>query len=65
LAQRDAETRPDAAARAAALPNEQGAQACKRQLLAELERERMARTAAGDIRGVPSRNLGLSNNSVP
>jgi hypothetical protein len=52
LAQRDAERWPEliAAAKAAAAEKEEAAAAHKRQLLAELERERMIRHAAGDTR---------------
>jgi hypothetical protein len=51
LARRDVERQPEiAAARAAAEQKEARAGARKRQLLAELERERMVRHAAGDTR---------------
>jgi hypothetical protein len=52
LAQRDVERWPEiiAEAKAAAAEKEQAAAARKRQLLAELERERMVRHAAGDKR---------------
>jgi hypothetical protein len=52
LAQRDAERLPEiiAAAKALAAEKEQAAAAHKRQLLAELERERMMRHATGDTR---------------
>jgi len=49
LAQRAAERQPDAN-KAAAAQKQQEAEARKRQLLAELERERMVRHAVGDIR---------------
>jgi hypothetical protein len=48
LAQRGVD--PFAAAKAADFENQQAAAARKRQLLAELERERMVRNAAGDTR---------------
>jgi hypothetical protein len=52
LAQRDAERLPEitAAAKAVGAEKEEAAAARKRQLLAELERERMVRHAAGDTR---------------
>jgi hypothetical protein len=51
LARRDVERQPEiAAAKGVAAQKEEAAAARKRQLLAELERERMVRHAAGDTR---------------